>query len=164
MLLFDKISFKVHGENIPLAILLNMFGDKAFEALLEQDAIQFVLWTPNVVFMKTEIPGVHPIASGNLTSPAHSNPEASIELGLNWMKNKPSSRFKRHLVKKIAPHYLLPDNKLAGWGQDITKSAFKSNKLISLGLSPRTNPEKTCRRRSGVSFATVRLSYWNIHS
>ena len=54
MLLFDKISFKVHGENIPLAILLNMFGDKAFEALLEQDAIQFVLWTPNVVFMKTE--------------------------------------------------------------------------------------------------------------
>jgi len=134
MLLFDKVSFKVYGENIPLAFLINILGDKAFEALLEQEAIQFVLWTPNVFYMKTEIPGVHPIASGNLDSPAHSDPETSIELGLNWMRNKPSARLKRHLVKKIAPHYLLPDKELAGRAVDIT------NKLISLGLSPLMKP------------------------
>jgi hypothetical protein len=101
MLLFDKVSFKVYGENIPLAFLINVLGEKTFEALLEQGAVKFVLWTPNVVYMKTEIPGIHPIASGNLNSSAHSDPEASIELGLNWMKNKPSARSKRHLVKKI---------------------------------------------------------------
>jgi hypothetical protein len=101
MLLFDKVSFKVYGENIPLAFLINILGDKAFEALVEQGAIQFVLWTPNVVYMKTEIPGVHPIASGNLNSPAHSDPETSIELGLNWMKDKASARLKRHLVPDL---------------------------------------------------------------
>jgi hypothetical protein len=140
ILLFDKISFKVHGENIPLAVLLNVLGDKAFEALLEQDAIRFVLWTPNVVYMKTEIPGVHPIAPGNLSSPAHSDPETSIELGFNWMTNKPSARLKRHLIKKIVPHYLLPEKELAGRAVAITKSAFNSNKLISLGLSPIMRP------------------------
>jgi hypothetical protein len=71
---------------------------KHFEALLEQGAVEFVLWTPNVVYMKTEIPGIHPIASGNLNSSAHSDPEQSIELGLNWTKNKPPARTRRHLA------------------------------------------------------------------
>lgn len=140
MLLFNKVSFKVFGENIPLAFLINVLGEKAFEELLEQGAVEFVLWTPNVVYMKTEIRGVHPIASGNLNSPAHSDPEQSVELGLNWMKNKPTARTKRHLVKKIVPHYLMPDSELAGKAVDITKSAFNANKLISLGLSPLMKP------------------------
>jgi hypothetical protein len=30
MLLFEKVSFKVYGENIPLAFLINVLGEKAF--------------------------------------------------------------------------------------------------------------------------------------
>jgi hypothetical protein len=136
LLLFEKVSFKVHGENIPLAFLLNVFGEKHFEALVEQGALEFVLWTPTVVFMETEAPGIHPIASGNLNSPAHCDPEVSIDLGLNWMRNAPSERFRRRLIKNIAPLYLVPDTELAGRAVDITKSAYASNKLSSLGLSP----------------------------
>ena len=162
MLLFDKIAFKVHGENIPLAYLLNAFGERTFEALLEQEAIQFVLWTPTVVYMKTDVPGIHPIASGNLDSPAHSNPETSVELGLNWMRNKPSAGVKRRLVKKIIPHYLLPDKELAAQAVDITKSAFNSNKLISFGLSPLMRPLENLpekERRILCDCATELLEY-----
>jgi hypothetical protein len=145
LLLFDQISLKVHGENIPLAVLLNVFGDKAFEALIEQDAIKFVLWTTNVFYMKSNVPGVHPIASGNFTSPAHTDPEASIELGLAWLRNKPSARRKRYLVKKIAPKYVLPNKELSVRAVDITKSAFDLNKLNSFGLSPLINPIENMR-------------------
>jgi hypothetical protein len=49
LLLFDSISFKVHGENIPLAVLFNILGESALEALMEQRALHFVLWTPQVL-------------------------------------------------------------------------------------------------------------------
>ena len=46
LLLFDKVSFKVYGENIPLAVLFNHLGVKNLEQLVEEEAIEFVLWTP----------------------------------------------------------------------------------------------------------------------
>ncbi len=100
LLLFDRVSFKVHGENIPLAVLLNLFGTKSFEALFEQSAIRFVLWTPMVGFNETELPWIHPLVFGNFNSPAHSNPEASADLGLKWLRNPPSARYQRLLIKR----------------------------------------------------------------
>jgi hypothetical protein len=139
LLLFDRISFKVHGENLPLAVLFRMLGEKGFEELIEQEAIRFVLWTPNILFMKSELPGVHPIASGYFSSPPHSDPEKSIEFGLNCMQDV-SARVKRRLVKKVVPLYQLPDKELAPKAVAITKSAFDSGKLLSYGLSPLIKP------------------------
>lgn len=48
LLLFDKISFKVYGENILVPYLINQLGQDAFETLLDQEAIGFTLWTPVV--------------------------------------------------------------------------------------------------------------------
>jgi hypothetical protein len=45
LLLFDTVSIKVYGENVPLALMLRLFGEKGLEALIEQKAIRFVLWT-----------------------------------------------------------------------------------------------------------------------
>jgi len=140
VLLFDTVAFKVHGENIPLAFLLNVFGERSFEVLLEQGAFQFVLWTPFVGSMETEAPGVHPICSGNLSSPAHCNPEVSIDQGLNWLSKKPSAAFRRHWVRKLGPNYIVPDDSLAGRAVDITKAAYQSDKLNALGLSPKLAP------------------------
>ena len=83
LLLFETVSIKVHGENIPLVLLLRMFGEKGLEALIEQGAIRFVLWTPMVGHMVTDVPGVNALVHGNLSSPAHSDPEQSVELGLS---------------------------------------------------------------------------------
>lgn len=43
LLLYDKITFKVYGENIPLAFLINELSMKGIERLIEKDDIQFVL-------------------------------------------------------------------------------------------------------------------------
>jgi hypothetical protein len=46
LLLFDTLTIKVYGENIPLLLLLRLIGERGLDELLDQDAIRFVLWTP----------------------------------------------------------------------------------------------------------------------
>lgn len=135
LLLFDRVSFKVFGENIPLPFLINLFGQNAFEALIEQGAIGFTLWTPVITYMVTEIPGIVPIQSGTQSSPAHSDPEQSIELGLNWMKDKPSPSARKRLVKQLLPLYEIPSAELSHDAVRITASAYKSGKLRALNFS-----------------------------
>ena len=53
---------------------------------MEQDSINFVLWTPMVDTLK----GADPIAAGTFSSVPHTDPEKSIELGFNWMRKKPA--------------------------------------------------------------------------
>ena len=58
LLLFDKITFKVHGENILVPFLISQLGQDAFEALLDQEAIGFTLWTAVVTSLVQDTPGV----------------------------------------------------------------------------------------------------------
>ena len=51
LMLFDKISFKVYGENILVPFLISQLGQDAFESLLDQGAIGFTLWTPLVTHL-----------------------------------------------------------------------------------------------------------------
>src|SRR5580658_1584511 len=51
LLLFDKLSLKVTGESIPISLLIGAFGRKGFDALIEQQAIEFVLWNEKVGFL-----------------------------------------------------------------------------------------------------------------
>jgi hypothetical protein len=136
LLLFDTVSFKVYGENLPLVVMLRHFGENGLETLIEQDAIRFVLWTPMITHAVTEIPGVNALQSGNLNSPAHSDPEQSIDLGLNWLTQQPTQRFRRRLKKKVIPLYRIPPPELAGEVVALTNSAFASGKLKALGLDP----------------------------
>ncbi len=136
LLLFDGISFKVHGENIPLAMLLNVFGENTFRSLVEQGALRFVLWNPFVAHLVQNIPGVDALVHGNLNSPAHSDPEKSIELGLDWMTKKPTSREKKKLVKLLLPTYTVPAASLSGQSVSTVKSAFYSGRLSHYGLDP----------------------------
>jgi hypothetical protein len=136
LLIFDTMSIKVFGENIPLVLLLNLFGQRGLEELVEQRAFRFVLWTPNVVHMVTDMPGINAIASGNLNSVAHCDPEKSIELGLNWLNPNPTTQLKKILKRKIAPLYDIPPIDLSGTAVEMASSAFKSGKLKPLGLDP----------------------------
>jgi hypothetical protein len=138
LLLFDTVSFKVYGDNIPLVLMLRLFGEKGVEALIEQQAIRFVLWTPMILHNVTEMPGINALQSGNVNSPAHSDPEQSIDLGLNRLTEQPTKRLRKHLKKKVAPLYKIPPADLAGQTVALTNSAFASGKLKPLGFDPET--------------------------
>jgi hypothetical protein len=136
LLLFDRVSLKVFGENIPLAVLLNLFGERGLEELIEQDALEFILWTPFVAFMEDYNEGIDPLVSGTHNSKAHSDPEESIELGLNWMTNKPLRSKRRALVRKLRDLYRIPADDLPHNAVGITKSAYSSGKLKAYGFDP----------------------------
>lgn len=139
LLLFDQVAFKVHGENVPLALLITDFGIKGVEQLIEQDALNFVLWTPQILHFVDAIPGIDPIAAGNLSSKAHSDPEESITLGFDWLINKPSRAQRRSLVRKLRDKYKLPDPSLAQTAADTAKSSYKSGKLDGYGFNSQVN-------------------------
>ncbi len=138
-LLFDTVSFKVFGENIPLALLLNTLGERGLDELIEQDAVNFVLWTPMVAFLVKQIDGIDPLVSGNHNSAAHSDPEKSIELGLNWMQQKPSRSKRRALVRKLRDKYRIPAKELPHQAVQLTNSAYVSGKLDCYGFKSKIN-------------------------
>jgi hypothetical protein len=136
LMLFDKISFKVYGENILVPFLISQLGQDAFESLLEQEAIGFTLWTPVVTHFVQDIPGVVALQSGTQSSPAHSDPEMSIELGLKWMsKDQLFPGARRRLIRKLVPLYNVPSPNLSRDAVGMTVSAFNSGKLDALNFS-----------------------------
>ncbi|ODQ00294.1 hypothetical protein [Salinivibrio sp. SS2] len=135
-LLFDTLSFKVHGENIPLVILLNHFGVKGVEALLDQNALKFILWDQMLGHMVDDIDGIDPLTHGHYNSPAHSDPEESIRLGFNWMSKPPRTSDKKNLIRKIIDVYSMPEKNLSSKAVALSKSAYDSGKLEVYGLSP----------------------------
>lgn len=137
LLLFDSVSFKVYGENIPLAILIHHFGLNGFESLLEQSAIQFVLWNQVVSFIVKDMPGLDPLQFGTFTSKAHSDPEESIKLGFDSMIDSPTQAKRKALTKKLLNIYSLPEKDISGKAVTLVKSAFNSGKLIPYGLNPK---------------------------
>src|SRR5579872_2743801 len=58
LLFFDKISIKVYGENIPLAVLINELGAKQVLELIEEQAIEFMLWTPVLTTLQRDDPNL----------------------------------------------------------------------------------------------------------
>ncbi len=135
-LLFDTLSFKVHGENIPLVILLNLFGVRGVEELLEQNALEFILWDQMLGYVVDDIDGVEPLTHGQYNSPAHSDPEESIKLGFNWMSKQPKTSNKKNLIRKIRNVYSVPKKNLSGKAVALSRSAFESGKLKIYGLFP----------------------------
>ena len=138
----ERIAIKVYGENIPLALLLNLFRTKGVENLLEHDALKFVLWTPIITYNVDEISGLIPLQSGDLNSEPHSDPEKSAWMGLKWMSEPPKPRDQRKLLKKIVPSYLLPPSKI---GENATKfgvEGYKSNLFESFNLPHQKDIDK----------------------
>jgi len=134
LMLFDKVSFKVQGENMQIPFLLNLLGRDTFEELIDQRALGFTLWTPLITHMVTDVPGIDPLQSGTLSSPAHSDPEQSVALGLNWMSEKLPAHDKRRLIKRVVPLYEIPEKDISQNAVSITVSAYNSGKLNAINF------------------------------
>ena len=162
LLLFDTVSYKVCGENIPLVILINNFGVKGIEALIEQGAINFVLWNQMVTYFVDDIAGVDPLQSGYHSSSVYSDPEESIRSGFNWMKAKLNSSEKKMLVRKIREIYTIPSNDLSKSAVSLARSSYESGKLLAYNLSPETTSFRDLNideRKKLCSCATEILQY-----
>ncbi|WP_437953415.1 hypothetical protein WME98_24090 [Sorangium sp. So ce296] len=80
----------VYGENVVLCRLIDGFGIAGVEQLLEEGALQFLLWRPMILYWnKGQLidAQIDPLTSGNFETPAHSDPQASVEMGLKggWL-------------------------------------------------------------------------------
>lgn len=134
LLLYDKITFKVYGENIPLAFLINELSMKGIERLIEKDDIQFALWTPTIMHVVSNIKGVNPLVHGRTNSPVHCEPEQSIESGLSFLTSL-SQKNKKIVKRKLRDKYIIPKEGIESESHEFTISAFNSNKFSSYGLT-----------------------------
>lgn len=116
--------------------MIGRFGQRWLEEMIEQRTLRFVRWTPGIGYNVTEIPGLHGIMASNFSTPAHSDPEQSIDLGLNWLSKPATAQMRCVLRRKLAPLYNVPPNDIAQDRVQITTSAFNSGKLKSMGFNP----------------------------
>lgn len=131
----EGIAFYVFGENIPLTILINMFGVNGVESLLEQGAINFLFCKPEVTYNYDDIPGILPLQSGGYyTSKAHSDPEESVALGLKWLRNPLHEKQKRRLLKRVLGSYRIPSENISQNSVQFGIDGYNNNLFSSLGL------------------------------
>lgn len=161
LMLFDKVHFKVVGQNAAVSVLLKMFGTRGLEELLDQRAVAFTLWTQDVMSTLTEVEGLDPLVSGTQTTPSHCDPEESLDLVLK--ANPALTRgARRMLAKKILPVYGVPRKDLAAEAVKLTNSAFASGKLRMLGFTEEETDLRrlklTSRQKLGA-YATDLLHY-----
>lgn len=137
LILFDKISYKVSGENIPLAVIISRLGVKKTEELIEQEAIEFLLWDQQILHFVNDNPGVNPLVTSSLREGPLKDPETSIKTGLQWLKKPIRKSDERNIIRKVSDIYRYPHSDLSRDMASFCNSAFESGKLEFFGLSPR---------------------------
>ena len=134
LLLFDKLSLKVMGESIAIPVLIGAFGQKGFDSLVEQGAIEFVLWNEAIGFVVKNIPGVDGMVSMAHNTPEYADPERSIETGLSWMPDAPKGRRRRQLVRRLIPLFRKTETKIAETSLKVVRDALKNGTLEHYGI------------------------------
>jgi hypothetical protein len=111
LVISPKVSFRIRGENVVLCALVDTFGAKHVERLLEEGALEFILWRGEVLKWEKPRPGLHPLAPFVANDPAHSDPQASVELGLKGWSRRPWPEVER-LAKLAAERTVLLNESL----------------------------------------------------
>jgi hypothetical protein len=140
LMLFDKLSMKVYGENLSLPIMLGFMETKEVEALIEQDALEFVLWTPFIGHWQSDIPGVDPLVSGIQTDSVFTDPEASLEAGFKFFSKPLKRREKRALIRKARDCCIVPKPELSHSAVALARSAYSSERLDIYGFNAKEVP------------------------
>ncbi len=134
LMLHEGVALSVYGENIPLTMLINWFGPKGVEALLEQGAVEFVLRDDMITYVVDDINGILPLQTGQLNSSVHCDPEASATEGLKWLASPLPGRNRRALVRKAIKAYKAVPGDLNKEAVEIGYKRYKSNLFASVGL------------------------------
>lgn len=134
LLLFDKLAVKIEGEAIAVPLLIRLFGERGFDALIEEGALEFVLWTESIAFLVNNIPGVDGMVSMAHSNPVYIDPERSIESGLSWMQNAPTGRKRRQLVERVLKRFRSHEKNIAANGLKVVRAALANGDLEHYGV------------------------------
>jgi hypothetical protein len=142
LIISPRTTFKIYGENVVVPMLVDTFGLEGVEQLLEEEAIDFILWREMITVMDDDqvlSQGIHPLQSGVLNSAAHSEPSASAELGMRWNK-KIGPGDARRLAKKVAARTRLPPNGVAMMSLGAVSGAYADGRLKPQGFESAVEP------------------------
>ncbi len=115
LLLYDRLSFKVYGENVPLALLISWYGGENVLNLLKSNSIEFILHDKALTYIKSDIKHVIPIQSLELTTEHNTKPKISAKQGFKWISknSKPSAKIRKKILHKATTNTItlpkLPD-------------------------------------------------------
>jgi len=149
LLISPTVCCRVYGENVVLCRLIDAFGVAGVEQLLEENALQFLLWRPMIVHLHanqtvTNEKGepvknaIDPLAPGNASTPAHSDPQASVEMGLKggWTTH-PWTKLER-LAGLAVERTHLPAANVPYDAVGAVRAAYDRGALRRTGLAPET--------------------------
>lgn len=134
-ILHNEVNFRIQGENLPLAVMINEIGLRGVEELIDEEALSFTIWSPLVLMMADNQYGVVPLCAGRRDNSVFSDPEESIHTGLSIMKNPLKKGELRAITRKIRDLYISVPKGLENDSVNVTMSALESGKLEKLGLS-----------------------------
>lgn len=150
LLISPRTTFRVTGENVVLSQLVAIFGPKAVMELLDEHAIEFVLWRSFVGTTEEPIDGLHLFATMNLgdVSPdataehrmsqaVFCDPEASAEAGLaHWLAKLLNRSTRRDLARLASKRTVVTDRDAPDWAVDRVRTAFMTGELAYSGMVP----------------------------
>jgi hypothetical protein len=151
LMIAPRVTFKVYGENVVLAVLARVFGAKAIEQLVDEGALEFVLWRPLIVTPEEKLltQGLSPLAYGNNTNAEHSDPSASCTAGMKWCPNL-DRRDRRALARRVAKRMMVTPEDAPKQAVEAVMAAYRNGLLRDMGFDPEVtedNLEKDDRYR-----------------
>jgi len=147
LIVSPRVTFKVTGENAVLAELYSIFGPNAVAELLQEGAIEFVLWRGQIGLLQDEAlirQGVIPIAAIDVSTPEYSDPEASNAAAIRWMTNISESNAKR-LVRLATERTTTTPLGAQNRAWEAVLTAHHDNNLAGYGIPADLPMSKTSR-------------------
>lgn len=137
LMIAPRVTFKVYGENAVLAVLARVFGVKAIEQLMDEGALEFVLWKPLIVSPEEKLlsQGLSPLAYGNTNNPEHSDPEVSCIAGMKWSPNL-DRRDRRALARRAAKRMMVTPEDAPKQAVEAVLGAYRNGLLRDMGFNP----------------------------
>jgi len=144
LLLFDKVSIQIKGNNIALAILINELGLDLVQECVEDGTIELWLWTQQIFVTsgfegkgehdETLLKGIPPVGAAKYTSPQHSVPDDVLQHCFQWVGLKYPRNERRRFIRAVASKMKHDSTNFADHSTKFVISAYESNLLGELGL------------------------------
>lgn len=127
----EKIAFEVNGANLPVVILLDIFGLSGLQKLLEQNAVEFLFTNAETVCIEPEQSKenapLRMLGKLSVNDLMHQDPEESLKVGLSTYKNFIDRKEKRNLSRKIIKQYKVLPNNLVDEVIKFTSDGYNNN-------------------------------------
>jgi hypothetical protein len=133
LMMAPKLTVKVMGSNVALAVFVQIFGADVVEELLREKALEFILWRDYVGIIQT--PGPIPFVTGNFNSAEESDPEASNMAGLAGSVTLTEAQRKR-LVSLATENTTTTARQRAEEAWQTLIDAHKRGGLAEMGIPP----------------------------